>query len=102
MRPPTPPAAVTGHGALYVTCDEQAIKPSPFPLCTPEIWVVEHITDRLLSLFKKVYLEDFSGGPVVKTSPSSAGGVCEIPGQGPKIPYTTWPQKPKHETEAIL
>ena len=47
-------------------------------------------------------LEDFSGGPVVKTSPSSAGGVCGIPGQGPEIPYTTWPQKPKHETEAIL
>ena len=32
--------------------------------------------------------------------PSSAGGVGGIPGQGPKILYTMWPQKPKLETEA--
>ena len=29
---------------------------------------------------------DFPGGPVVKTSPSKAGGVSLIPGQGAKIP----------------
>ena len=30
--------------------------------------------------------EDFLGGPVVKTSPSNAGGAGSIPGQGAKTP----------------
>ena len=42
------------------------------------------------------------GGPVVKTSPSSAGVVSLIPGQGDKIPHALWPKKPKHKTEAIV
>ena len=29
---------------------------------------------------------DFPGGPVVKTSPSKAGGAGSIPGRGAKIP----------------
>ena len=33
---------------------------------------------------------DFPGGPVVKTSPSSAGGVGLIPSQGTKIPHALW------------
>ena len=33
--------------------------------------------------------EDFSGGPVVKISPSKAGGVGSIPGQGAKIPHAS-------------
>ena len=32
---------------------------------------------------------DFSGGPVVKTSPSNAGGVDSIPAWGAKIPYAS-------------
>ena len=43
---------------------------------------------------------DFPGGPVVKTSPSKAGGVYSIPGRGAKIPNASWPKK--HKTEAIL
>ena len=39
----------------------------------------------------------FPGSPVVKTSPSSAGGVGSIPGQGTKIPHAS---RPKHQTEA--
>ena len=35
---------------------------------------------------------DFPGGPVVKTSPSKAGGVGSIPGQGFKIPHASWPE----------
>ena len=42
--------------------------------------------------------EDFSGGPVVKTLPSIAGGVSSIPGQGAKISA----KKPKYKMEAIL
>ena len=36
-------------------------------------------------------MEDFPGGPVVKTSPSNAG-VGSIPGQGAKIPYASGPK----------
>ena len=45
---------------------------------------------------------DFPGGPVVKTSPSNAGGVGSIPDWGAKIPHASGPKKPKHKTEAIL
>ena len=46
---------------------------------------------------------DFPGGPVVKTSPSHAGGVGSIPGRGAKIPHASpRAEKPKHKTEAIL
>ena len=42
---------------------------------------------------------DFLGGPVVQTSPSNAGTMGLIPGQGAKIPLALGP---KHITEAIL
>ena len=32
---------------------------------------------------------EFPGGPVVKTSPSNAGGVDLIPGQGTEAPHTS-------------
>ena len=35
---------------------------------------------------------DFPGGPVVKTSPSTAGGTGSIPGQGTKIPHVSQPK----------
>ena len=35
---------------------------------------------------------DFPGGPVVKTSPSNAGGAGSIPGWGAKIPHASWPK----------
>ena len=37
-------------------------------------------------------MRDFPGGPVVKTSPSNAGGVGLIPGRGAKIPYASRPK----------
>ena len=36
---------------------------------------------------------DFPGGPVVKTSPSNAGGAGLIPGWGVKIPHALKPKK---------
>ena len=36
--------------------------------------------------------KDFSGGPVVETSPSIADGVCLIAVQGNKIPHAPWPK----------
>ena len=44
----------------------------------------------------------FAGGPVVKTSPSNAGGEGSIPGQRTKIPHASGPKKPKDEIEAML
>ena len=35
---------------------------------------------------------DFPGGPVVKTSPSNAGGVGSIAGRGGKIPHASRPK----------
>ena len=35
---------------------------------------------------------DFPGDPVVKTSPSNAGGAGSIPGQGVKIPHASRPK----------
>ena len=45
---------------------------------------------RLVALLRKAW--DFSGGPVVKTLPSSERGVRSIPGQGAKIPQALWPK----------
>ena len=42
--------------------------------------------------FNNVLSRDFPGGPVVKTSPSSAGGAGSLPGQGAKIPHASWPK----------
>ena len=47
-------------------------------------------------------MSDFPGGPGVETSPSNVGGAGLIPGQGVKIPHTSWPKKTKHKTEAIV
>ena len=37
-------------------------------------------------------LWDLLGGPVVKTSPSNAGGAGLIPGQGAGIPHASGPK----------
>ena len=36
--------------------------------------------------------QDFPGSPVVKTSPSKAGGVCLITAWEAKIPHALWPK----------
>ena len=41
-------------------------------------------------------LWDFPGGPVVKTSPSNAGGEGSIPDWGTEIPTYLAAKKPKH------
>ena len=35
---------------------------------------------------------DFPGDPLVKTSPSNAGGACSIPGRATKIPHALGPK----------
>ena len=39
---------------------------------------------------------DFPGGPVVKTSPSNAGGASSIFWSGTKIPHALGPKKQKN------
>ena len=46
------------------------------------------------------HLRDVPGGPVAKTSPSSAGGVGSTPSRGAKISHASQPKNVK--TEAIL
>ena len=43
-------------------------------------------------LIQKPKGRDFPGCPVVKTSPSNAGGVGSIPGGVAKIPHASWPK----------
>ena len=45
---------------------------------------------------------EFPGGPVVKTSPSNAGGAGSIPGWGTKIPHALRPKNQNIKTEAVL
>jgi len=40
----------------------------------------------------KTQFWDLPGGPVIKTSPSDAGGAGLIPGQGVKIPHVSQPK----------
>ena len=55
----------------------------------PTFW--PHIQRR-----KKISQErgdwDFPEGPVVKSSPSNAGGASSIPGRGAKIPHASRPK----------
>ena len=45
---------------------------------------------------------DFPGSLVVKTSPSNAGHMCSIPGQGNKVLHVSEAQKPKHKTRSNI
>ena len=44
-------------------------------------------------------LQGLPGGPVVKTSTSSAGGTHSIPGQGTKIPHASREKKKKNNNK---
>ena len=60
------------------------------------------VSDTGFKISLKIRSSDFPGGPVVKTSPSNAGGEGSIPLWGAKIFHASWPKKPKHKTEAIF
>ena len=47
------------------------------------------LKEKLTVPIKKSQLWDFPGGPVVKTSPSNAGGASSSSGQGAKIPHAS-------------
>ena len=41
---------------------------------------------------KTIQGRDFTGGPVIKTLPSNAGGAGSVAGWGAKIPRASWPK----------
>ena len=47
----------------------------------------------------KISLQDFPSSPVVKTLPSSAGGLGSIPGQKAKIPHASRPKKKQNREQ---
>ena len=53
------------------------------------------INTSIVKVILNITCWDFPGGPVVKTSPSSAGGAGSIPGQGAKIPHASQPGNQK-------
>ena len=57
-----------------------------------KMWFQHMNFQGMQTLSLKQELWGFPGGPVVKTSPSNAGGAGSIPGQGAKIPHTSWPE----------
>ena len=54
----------------------------------------ESSNDLQFSTDKNLPGKELPGGPVVKASPSDAGGVGLICGRRDKFPHTSWPKKP--------
>ena len=50
------------------------------------------IVRNVFNTLKSNCSQDFPGGPIVKTSPSSAGGLSLISGWGAEIPHALWPK----------
>ena len=73
--------------------------------CTPShytlTWQSEEALGSLSLLIRALITWDFLGSPVVKTSPSNAGGVVSIPGWEAKIPHASWPKKPKNRSNIV-
>ena len=57
--------------------------------CFPNDQCMIQVQDRPMD-FKVMKYRDFPGGPVVKTSPSTAGGMGSITGVGAKISHASW------------
>ena len=47
------------------------------------------LPDKTLKAQLNLHVKDFTGGPVVKTLPSNAGGTGSIPGQDAKLLHAT-------------
>ena len=54
--------------------------------------------EKVETITKNLFFQDFPGGPVVKNPPSNAGDAGSIPGQGNKIPRATGQLSPHTST----
>ena len=63
-------------------------------------WGARRELEKMFQKTSIICTWEFPGGPVVKASPSNAGGVGLIPGLGTKITHASWPRnqdiKQKH------
>ena len=57
--------------------------------CFPNDQCMIQVQDRPVD-FKVMKCRDSPGGPVVKTSPCTAGGMGSTTGVGAKIPHASW------------
>ena len=64
--------------------DSQPLMPLILLNLSPSLLLTVYFLLTLISVFP--------GSPVVKTSPSNAGGAGSNPGQGTKIPQASWPK----------
>ena len=61
----------------------------------PEPGVCVNFKRHLRAISIKKRLGDFLGCPVVRTSPSNAGGAGSVPDRGAEIPDAMWPHTPQ-------
>ena len=85
-----------GRIVVEIQEDKSVLSPltTPCPSCFPRLHLGEQdkLQQRGEWVFKRHTMGDFPGSPVVKTSPSNAGGMGLIPGQGAKIPHASCPK----------
>ena len=60
------------------------------------------VSDIGIKISLKIPSSDFPGGPVVKTSPSNAGGEGSIPLWGAKIFHASWPKNQDIKRSNVL
>ena len=82
---------------MHINCSEHRrcalnIHPSFSPSLASTYYHLESSVPSWFRGFKVKQNGDFSGGPVVKTSPSNAGGAGSTPGRGAKIPHAFQPK----------
>ena len=68
---------------------------SPIPLLQTTVGGMTFLREAgqtTQGLWFKVILGEFPGGPVIKPSPSNAGGAGLIPGWGARIPHPSGPK----------
>ena len=51
---------------------------------------------------QKCLMRDYPGGPLIKTSPSKAGGASSIPDQKAKIPHASGPKSTKGKNRSNI
>ena len=81
---------------ISVPCSDPEANP-PQPRSQALAWDISCAGSRAMAemhreLGLKFLTRDFPGGPVVKTSPSNAGGAGSIRGWGAKIPHASGPK----------
>ena len=70
--------------------------------CQPESMRKTGVKSSFLTMFQddlKDTSGPFPGDPVVRSSPSNAGGAGCIPGQGAKLLCASWPKKTEHKQQ---